>query len=121
MSHLTGNTRFRMGWRGKLVLQVEVDHDSFDAPFGCWWRDANLFDLQELGYKLESQIPPGRNPRPEVPPAAPPPPPPTRKVHPTIRPKEPPPAPQMTWTTPKGYVPKKSNYKPRKKRKEQHP
>lgn len=101
MSHLTGNTRFRMGWRGKLVLQVEVDHDSFDGPFGCWWRDANLFDLQALGYKLESQIPPCRNP-------GPPPPPPTRKVHPTIRPKEPPPAPPIPRSSSGGYVPRPS-------------
>jgi len=100
VSHLTGNTRFRMGWRGKLILQVEVDNDSFDAPFGCWWRDANLFDLQALGYKLETQMPPGRNPRPEVPPAAPPP---------------------IPRSKSGGYVPTGKVHKPRKQRKEQHP
>lgn len=115
MSHLTGNTRFRMGWRGKLVLQVEVDHDSFDAPFGCWWRDANLFDLQELSYKLETQMPPHRHPNKLEMPAVKPP-------RDDGRPRQPPPAsPQIPRSKSGGYVPTNEVRKPRKKRKEQHP
>lgn len=96
MAHLTGNTRFRRGWFGKMVLQVEVDPCSIDGPFGNFWRDATLFDLQELGYKLETQVPPYRHPRPKTPPKAPPPPP-TRQVRGDIRPKDAPPPPEMKW------------------------
>ena len=63
--HLTGATRVRRGWRGRLVLQVQVKHprghnDRFpapnpDAPDDPWsngsfafWRDAVLGDMASI-------------------------------------------------------------------------
>lgn len=41
---LTGKTRYRTGWFGKLILQVEVrgKHSMF------YWRDAKVEDLSLL-------------------------------------------------------------------------
>lgn len=70
MSYLTGKTRTRANWRGKLILQVQVGKDRTVADvFGralrdvrsglaftnttLWWRDAraeDLFELQHLTY-----------------------------------------------------------------------
>lgn len=50
----TGKTRYRSGWRGKLILQVEVLVSSVDTcPMTCdshtfqttKWRDARVEDL----------------------------------------------------------------------------
>jgi hypothetical protein len=51
MAKLTGNTRFRLGLRGRLVLQVEEQFSGITAPFGDpgrWteWRDAKVADLR---------------------------------------------------------------------------
>lgn len=53
---LTGKTRYRLGWRGRLVLQVEYTERR--AMAGGWvvpkpytvrcWRDATVEDLQAL-------------------------------------------------------------------------
>lgn len=50
---LTGKTRYRAGWGGKLILQVEYAYDgsSFDDmwPRTCIdWRDAKMEDLAEI-------------------------------------------------------------------------
>ena len=51
---LTGNTRYRTNWRGKLILQVEEAYHSF-APYPemdgmnfTHWRDARVEDLSSL-------------------------------------------------------------------------
>lgn len=47
---LTGKTRHRSTWTGKLILQVEVEGEYMDAQ-GDWsptfskWRDAKTVDL----------------------------------------------------------------------------
>lgn len=55
---LTGQTRYRSGWRGKLILQVEYScHHIKDLNgsgyYDDWstrhWRDATIQDLSELG------------------------------------------------------------------------
>lgn len=52
MSQLTGKTRVRLGWRGKLVLQVQVTGlftcnigGQIDNERRTWWRDADLCDV----------------------------------------------------------------------------
>lgn len=54
MSDLTGRTRFRINWRGKVVLQVEYSRHYFDDLNGSGyydsgttqnWRDARAEDL----------------------------------------------------------------------------
>jgi hypothetical protein len=52
---LTGNTRYRVGWRKRLILQVEYRylhsecHGGFiDCDVRTDWRDARLEDLAEL-------------------------------------------------------------------------
>lgn len=50
----TGKQRYRLGWRGRLVLQVEVAERTghTDGPNFVWtgqtaaWRDATVYDLQ---------------------------------------------------------------------------
>lgn len=51
---LTGRTRYRTGWRGKIILQVEYTeyycHDihgsgHFDEGHTTHWRDATADDL----------------------------------------------------------------------------
>lgn len=51
---LTGRTRYRSGWRGKLILQVEYTsyycHDLngsgyYDVGHTMHWRDADVKDL----------------------------------------------------------------------------
>ena len=55
---LTGNTRYRANWRGKLILQVEFTYignwgGDVDAgtPDGKAWRDARVQDLSKLTLK----------------------------------------------------------------------
>lgn len=52
----TGKSRYRIGWRGRLILQIEIAERTGRLNEGCgveWtgynmrWRDANAFDLQE--------------------------------------------------------------------------
>lgn len=54
---LTGRRRYRKGWRGRLVLQVEkvqhyVDVEPMDMSTTAWdvveWRDAKVEDLTEV-------------------------------------------------------------------------
>lgn len=49
---LTGATRVRMGWRGRLVLQVEEQFQAFQwqarehlDPLRTRWRDARITDI----------------------------------------------------------------------------
>lgn len=49
---LTGKTRYRVGWRKRLVLQVQ-EVRTFPTPYGdveryLYWVDATIEDLQEL-------------------------------------------------------------------------
>jgi hypothetical protein len=37
--------RYRSTWRGRLVLQVEVDHFEFGIGWQRVWRDATVSDL----------------------------------------------------------------------------
>jgi hypothetical protein len=60
--HLTGRTRGRAGWFGKLVMQVEVKspwprypkaprqgaYDPWSEGSYLFWRDATVADLQRL-------------------------------------------------------------------------
>lgn len=62
--HLTGRRRYRRGWFGKMILQVEVKHPKPcyprapqppPAPYDPWrygsftfWRDANEFDVAKI-------------------------------------------------------------------------
>ena len=52
MNQLTGRTRFRSNWRGKLLLQVQY----FEVPGAFLWRDATTEDLAELQYLTFSRI-----------------------------------------------------------------
>jgi hypothetical protein len=54
---LTGRTRYRVNWRGKLILQVEYwqqnDYSWRAAPFQVmpylpWWTDATLAHMQAI-------------------------------------------------------------------------
>lgn len=51
---LTGRVRYRKGWRGRVVLQVEVER-RYICPFSrlvssprLVWRDAKIEDMTEL-------------------------------------------------------------------------
>lgn len=54
MGKLTGRTRLRSTWTGKLVLQVEEERRAEVDPDGSYlddrdytvWRDANVTDLR---------------------------------------------------------------------------
>jgi hypothetical protein len=58
---LTGKIRYRSNFFGKLILEVETvqlrtRYDPYDGSettkeFIWCWRDANLYDLQELNIK----------------------------------------------------------------------
>ena len=52
---LTGETRYRSGWRGKLILQVEetgIQYENcgayVDSARVRYWRDAKVDDLSDL-------------------------------------------------------------------------
>lgn len=45
---ITGNIRFRAGWRGKLILQVEERTTNEGAPEFLVWRDAKVEDFATL-------------------------------------------------------------------------
>ncbi|GEM_PF-6592787 len=57
MSHKpTGKTRYRIGWRKRVVLQIEVSGIQFencgayvDSHRVRYWRDARIEDLSEIG------------------------------------------------------------------------
>lgn len=44
---ITGATRFRSNWRGKLILQVQYQ-EPFDGYVVFHWRDARTEDLAAL-------------------------------------------------------------------------
>ncbi len=53
---LTGNTRFRATWRGKLVLQVQYSYSAtiygeVTTAFG--WRDAKTQDIKSTSSSVE--------------------------------------------------------------------
>ncbi len=57
---LTGKTRYRSTWRGKLVLQVEeewLDDCPYSGPrnSGELWRDASVQDLEVI-YKYAERV-----------------------------------------------------------------
>lgn len=99
---LTGRTRYRIGFRKKLVLQVEVWYRPFarnpctkTTPYGAW-RDATIEDMQQIQRgEVEPNRPepesrmtdpppkPGSNPPPDYPRPPPPPAPPT-----SLKPRE---------------------------------
>lgn len=64
---LTGKTRYRLGWRGRLVLQVEyrahryVSRYAVPSPWAMglarYWRDATVEDLQAL-YQDDHEVGP---------------------------------------------------------------
>lgn len=62
MKNLTGRTRFRSSWRGKLVLQVQFFEMLQSAmagtltPGAMEWRDASTQDLAELQHLTFSRI-----------------------------------------------------------------
>jgi len=63
MTKLTGNIRYRSGWRGKLILQVEESgsqHITCGAYIDCrpvrFWRDAKVEDLLEIDCKNLEKI-----------------------------------------------------------------
>jgi hypothetical protein len=54
---VTGEARFRIGWFGRLILQVEVK-DSRDNALGgdtFRWIDANDHDLYALRYQRKNK------------------------------------------------------------------
>ena len=67
MSKLNGQTRYRLGWRGKIVLQVGVWYRSFELgrhpdyqPWVAGWRDAvfrDVIDLAEGNFSAEKPAP----------------------------------------------------------------
>lgn len=74
MSTLTGQTRYRLGWRGKIILQVSEWRRGFpgsgqiDTPWVASWRDATFRDLIDLAEeKFSIHKPPHR----EIPPPPP--------------------------------------------------
>ena len=78
MSPLTGRTRYRVTWLGRLVLQVEVDVtgspwvSQMDIGSHTSWRDARCEDFNAFG-RLFARAPipfPGQKPAPN-PPASP--------------------------------------------------
>ncbi|ARQ01920.1 hypothetical protein [Pseudorhodoplanes sinuspersici] len=64
-AHPTGKTRVRVGWFGRLILQVQIKHPNPNypkpprpGPYDPWangayyfWRDATLADLQCVGFE----------------------------------------------------------------------
>lgn len=76
--NLTGATRYRSGWRGRLVLQVEqrtiVSYKGRLAPgverepvYSYHWRDAKVHDLSVLKW-MEASVPLPHLPQPPQPP-----------------------------------------------------
>lgn len=73
---LTGKTRYRVGWRKKLVLQVEHANPlpwphGFHYPGHVGWRDAAVEDMQAIS---RGEVMKGR-PEPKLSTGCPPPPP----------------------------------------------
>lgn len=70
---ITGETRYRTGWFGKLILQVEENTSGYLSVGGCnprrvnstRWRDAKAQDLRLIDWyersaraKAEGAVPP---------------------------------------------------------------
>lgn len=53
----TGATRLRSGWRGRLILQVELEDGS--------WHDAAEWELKKIGFAASSEY---RRRTPDAPP-----------------------------------------------------
>ena len=49
--------RLRIGWRGKLVLQIEVGKQVARGYMGPSWRDATVDDIFALFMRIESHTP----------------------------------------------------------------
>lgn len=71
---LTGETRYRIGWRNKLILQVQVWRKPFAtnshtpvSPYSDW-RDATVEDMQEIERGRIAPNMPGPNTIPPPPP-----------------------------------------------------
>ena len=61
-AHATGRRRYRRGWFGKMILQVEIRHPKANypraprpGPYDPWangsftfWRDATEFDVAKV-------------------------------------------------------------------------
>ena len=76
MSRLTGNTRHRISWRGKVIMQVECWYlPGAYADYVGRWRDANALDLVDIAKGNISREAPGNIPLcvPPQPPSPPPP------------------------------------------------
>lgn len=63
---LTGNIRYRAGWRGRVILQVEVRQVAYyvgklaptiqrEAVFERVWRDARMEDLDPYPQYVQGQ------------------------------------------------------------------
>ena len=59
--HLTGAWRYRITWRGKLILQVQEKFlrmydlggsGHFDESDYYRWRDATIHDVQKIGLEF---------------------------------------------------------------------
>jgi len=58
--NLTGNTRYRSNWLGKLILQVEYTYEESGCYDMDWrtvilWRDAKVEDLTGIKVFLSNQ------------------------------------------------------------------
>lgn len=73
---LTGKIRYRVGFRGKLIIQAEYFGAPIDRPVLRWqpirwvthWRDAKVEDMQDIAMGNFSENPPlrpGENPPPK--------------------------------------------------------
>lgn len=79
LAYLTGNTRYRRTWLGKLVLQVEFTERhaavfGFDAWTTIGWRDAQIEDFAPPGAPARQTwvsvgVVPGQRPYTNNPPA----------------------------------------------------
>jgi hypothetical protein len=83
MSKLTGLTRYRLGWRGKMILQVSYWYREFTPGRAPWvdgyataWRDATFQDVMDLEHRNVSatepkvegpRLPPTRRAPPPMP------------------------------------------------------
>lgn len=63
---ITGRTRYRLGWRGKVVLQVQCWERQWTAgrwpgaaPWAERWRDATFRDVLDIA---EGRVTPERPP-----------------------------------------------------------
>lgn len=68
---LTGKTRYRQGWRGKIILQVEEYIGDVAWLLTPKWRDATFIDVMSIEtgeYKIFTpDLPPPKKGRPYIP------------------------------------------------------